>query len=638
MIVKIIPLYRLPRHIDILDYLVPRKLESILKIGQLVEIPFRQLSIFGLVFEFDASTNEDKNLKPIIGVVNDIPFVSNEYLFLLHTLSRIYVAPIGSIAKMGLLPLQKNKLKKIELTSIRNSPSNPLKATIYFLYTNQTEHIQLYRNLNNSKITLILVPEVRHIKEVVKLIPDILSETIVEWHSDLSTKEKFSRWLQIRNATKTIIIGTRATLLLPFPKLDKIIIDFEHDENHKHRDQAPRFHTKDIAPLVQQLHPNCKITLASFSPSFDSYYKITKEKLSVVNKKLGRQKLLFKKKTETDKNLPIISIISQQGAYEGVRIFSSAVEAQLQKNLEEKQDDIFIFINKKGSASSVICTDCAYIELDPESGLPLIYTDHSKKLHTPYSNFSKPLPLYCPKCKSTSIKLLGTGSESVEKEIKNMLGKKSKFEVVRIDSDSQFNKKEEIHSKPHIIIGTQMAFHYIDWEKTKLIIFLDVDRQLALPEYLGTEHIWHLIAESQYRRSEQSIFYIQTRNPEHILFKSLGEPDRLYRTELGKRQKLGYPPYVQLARFFYGNYSNFTAQQAADIVFEHVALRLTKTQKNAILLGPFEMQPRFFRNKYWYGFLAKLSNETWTTDILSINQELEIGWKVDPNPISLLSP
>jgi primosomal protein N' len=112
----------------------------------------------------------------------------------------------------------------------------------------------------------------------------------------------------------------------------------------------------------------------------------------------------------------------------------------------------------------------------------------------------------------------------------------------------------------------------------------------------------------------------------------------LYRTELGKRQKLGYPPYKQLTRFFYGNYSNFTTKQECDIVFERVYKRLTTEKKNVILIGPFEMQPRFFRNKYWHGFLAKLPNNTWDTDILSITQELGIGWKVDPNPISILSP
>ncbi|MBT6334652.1 MAG: hypothetical protein HOJ29_01525, partial [Candidatus Magasanikbacteria bacterium] len=53
MIAKIIPLKRLPKHIDILDYTIPKTLEGSLKVGQLITIPFRTSNIFGLVLSIE---------------------------------------------------------------------------------------------------------------------------------------------------------------------------------------------------------------------------------------------------------------------------------------------------------------------------------------------------------------------------------------------------------------------------------------------------------------------------------------------------------------------------------------------------------------------------------------------------------
>lgn len=635
MIAQIIPLQRLPRHIEILDYEIPTEFEKSICIGQMARVPFRNSEIFGIIFDIQNSSHEN-NLKKISSLVHEVPFVSKNYLGYLHTISKIYGTPIGSVAKMGLLPLQKNKLTKVELAPLNSKlKKNSQKSTNYFLYQTVEEHKKLFDEINPKKTTVIIVPEVRHIEEVRCLLSEKLHTDITEWHSELSTKEKFSRWLEIRNGQKHIIIGTRGTLLLPFPQLEHLIIDFEHDKNLKHWDQSPRFHSKDLAHIVQNLNPSCVLTYASFSPSFDAYYDITKKNLHVSNKKMKKDKLLFD--IHTDKNFPTIANISQQGAYDTKRIFSTQIEEKLETLHETRTKNVFIFINKLGEANLVLCKNCGHIENDPETGLPLIYKAQTKKLHAPYSSFSKPLPLTCATCNSMMIKMFGTGSESVEKEVKKLLGKNIKYSILRIDSDADLSSLSKT-DKPMILIGTQMAFQYIDWNKTDLIIFLDIDRQLALPEYLATEQVWHMITETQFRRNNTSEFYIQTRNPEHILFKSMSQPDRLYRTELGKRQKLGYPPYMYLARFFYANSANFTAKQQCGTVYKNIVKGLTMDKKYAKLIGPFEMQPRFFRNNYWHGFLAKLSQDSWIEDVIYINKNLGAGWRIDPNPISLLSP
>ena len=55
MIVKVSPLLRLPSTVDVFDYFVPPDLESELRLGQLVSIPWRSGEVTGVVLELVAS-------------------------------------------------------------------------------------------------------------------------------------------------------------------------------------------------------------------------------------------------------------------------------------------------------------------------------------------------------------------------------------------------------------------------------------------------------------------------------------------------------------------------------------------------------------------------------------------------------
>ncbi|EKE07271.1 MAG: hypothetical protein ACD_18C00137G0002, partial [uncultured bacterium] len=65
---------------------------------------------------------------------------------------------------------------------------------------------------------------------------------------------------------------------------------------------------------------------------------------------------------------------------------------------------------------------------------------------------------------------------------------------------------------------------------------------------------------------------------------------------------------------------------------------LTKLDKNATILGPYEMQPKYFRRQYWWGFALKIADKNPLSTIKQINQYIPGNFKIDPNPISLLSP
>ncbi|MDD2655998.1 MAG: primosomal protein N' [Patescibacteria group bacterium] len=622
MIAKIIPLTRLPRAFSFFDYTIPENLEKSLKTGQLVEIPFRSKSIFGIVYDIEKNDNE--KLKELKSIVNEIAIFSKKQLEMYLLLSEIYLISPSVLLKMSLLPLQKRKLQKIALQTFTEKAKKENTQSYHF-YNSKEEHKKIYKNIENN--SLLIVPEVRQIEEIKKILPKKLQDKIVVWYSELSTKQKFENWLQIKNGEKTIIIGTRNALFLPFNNLDKIIIDFEHDENLKSWDSTPKFQTKDIVKFLQKLY-SCDISFASFSPSFEKYYEINKGQIEY-SQKLTKDKLLFK---NTKSNLPTVINISNKNFSQNKSVFS----LDLEERIRTATKDVFIYINRKGFATTTQCLNCGYIARDPQTNLPLIYDQSKNILYSPYSKFSQKFSPTCPECKSELIKNYGYGTELVEQEVKKIMNTESSHDIIKLDKDS--NQLETTSNQARIIIGTNAAIKAINWEQTDLIIFLDIDRQLAIPEYLSQENIWHNIQEINYYRNEQSKFYIQTNNPEHTIFKSLGEKDRIYRTELNTRQKLGLFPYQYVVKYYCGTDSENKSKNLSEQTAKNVMTALTKLAKNATILGPYEMQPKYFRKQYWYGFALKIADKNSLSVIRQINQYIPGNFKIDPNPISLLSP
>ena len=240
MIAHVIPLRRFPRHLQLFDYVVPENLESSIAVGQLLQIPFRKSLLFGLVFDLSNETND--KLKEVDSIVCTTPIASKPYFEYIKNISERYATSFGHTANIGMLPLQKRKLSKLKLEPLQENNSQEIarNVSVYSLHNEHAEKLQSSINQN----TLIVAPEIYLLDEVFECLTEEQKSNTVLWHSELSQKEKFQRWLQIRNSEKTIVLSTRSGMLLPFPKLDTIIVDYEHDENHKQWDGTPRIHVK----------------------------------------------------------------------------------------------------------------------------------------------------------------------------------------------------------------------------------------------------------------------------------------------------------------------------------------------------------------------------------------------------------
>lgn len=618
MIARIIPIKRLPAHLSYFDYAVPADYQDRIAIGQLVVIPFRKSNIFGLVLSL--SKKGEEGLKDISEIYIETPIISPTGLKCIEMLSAQYRISMGTAAKLALPPLQKRKLKKVTLSPHNKTSPSKKKKPEFVSYSTSKDRASLIQK-NSAENTLILVPEKQHCQEIFSALDAEQQKRAVIWNSDLSTKEQFEFWCAIQRGAKTIIIGTRGAVFLPFPELDTIIIEQEHHPQHKHWDQAPRYHAKDVAHWLAEEH-GAQCLYLSFSPSCETYFNVHK-------KKMRAEKSII----SPPRKLPTIIDMSEEmraGRY-------GALSDAAKQALEESTQDVFLFLQRRGFSRSLRCTSCHFLSVCPQCSLPLSYHEADKSMHCHSCNITRPTPEACPQCKKATIAFRGVGTEFLESGVNAFLSDLgTTAHVIRVDGDKPF--AEPAKNGRRIIIGTEAGFEHIRWDKTDLVIFVDIDAQLQIPEYKAAEHVWHSIQETLFNLSESAAFLVQTRSPQHVLIKSLPEPDRFYRTELNARMTLGYPPYSYLVRYFYGAPSKKQAESAAETLHQKFSTLLTTQQKKAIILHPIEMQPQYFRRKFWYTLLVKIPPEEKDTTIELLNRHTPEQWKVDPNPTALLKP
>jgi len=623
VIASIIPVRRFPKHTTVFDYAVSGNIGS-LTTGQLVEIPFRSSTIFGIVRRVEHAENTD--LKSITALVQTEPFFSDEKLTLLEHLATLYHVSIGSLLCMAMPPLQKRKLRSVLLSQISDCLSNNRRnifQPFYHHYQTQDEHADALRK-SVAGTTLILVPEVHRMDEVWTLLPKKLQGKTVLWHSGLSQKEQFSLWFQVRNGEKHVIVGTRSAVFLPFQHLQTVIIDYEHDENHKHWDQSPRFHAKDVAELLAQ-HANATLHLMSFSPSVESYYAVHKGQY-----KKTKPDFTFSKSADTFAHVTRPQIIDMSDERRGKNFdpLSNAV----QDALRDATGDVFLFVNRLGYATSVGCHACGFVATSRQTGLPYVFHEATRMLHDHYTGESLPVPLSCPHCAMAVIQLRGAGTEQIESCVRKLMEKQDTCDILRIDSDNGIPNTSP--NKPRIVIGTRMAFPHIRWDKNVLTVFVDIDKQINIPEFTASASAWHTMQEAQFYQPPNGKILVQTSNPKQLVLKSISEPDRFYRTDLNHRRALGYPPYKKLVRYMFAHQDI----RAVEVEVARLHHALTNMKKNAMISQAIEMHPRYFRKQYWYMILVKLPIDSWQEDLVAFNTLVPEKWKVDVNPISILNP
>ncbi|MBU0598318.1 primosomal protein N' [Patescibacteria group bacterium] len=548
MFAEIILSRRFPKHIGIFDYQIPKVYAKQIKIGQLVTIPFRKSEVEGIIIKIKEQGIAGKNIKEIINITNPDPIIIPNQILLAEWMSRYYFVSLGTIIKMMLPPIP----KKIHATKYQYKSAYPpvisseIKDALNLIKKQQaastfvqiTDHLEkeqfIFGLINKNKGTkLIIVPEINQINKIINIFPKAYQEKIAIIHSQLNKNEFYKTYKLILENKAELIIGTKLGIFAPFQNLKAIIIDHEEDDNHKQSDQNPRFDARTACQQLSKIYKS-KLIYLSHSHSVETYAQIKNQE--IVN---------LQSKTAIKRPVSIINMRDERKK-RNYSVFSDKLHEEIDKAIANKKK-VFLFINKRGSASSVICQDCGNILDCNQCQQPLMYHEKGSLLYCHNCNSKSELPPFCPKCSGPNFKFTGLGTQKIEKEANKFWPKQK---IIRIDKDE---KEINIPANYNIIIGTSRAIHVLDWDAISLVGIVSADTFLYLPDFRASEKTWHLMHNIAYYSSCPII--IQTYNSEHPainLFK-ISDNKNFYKNELEERKSLKYPPFSQLIKLTYQN-------------------------------------------------------------------------------------
>lgn len=619
----------MPLALPTLDYFLEGGASTKAAPGWLIKIPFRSKEIYGVIKSvLPENADNALKLKTISEVIGDGPLLAPPEIEYILTMAEFYHVSPGFLLKMNLPPLFRPILKKGVLSAKPPDHIRQLKLknvaaaqTRLLLYKNKKEQKSYLAGLlEGGGQKLVIVPALPDIPRLLKILPAKTAKQVIRVSSALTNKELTAAWIRIKNEKDCAVIGTRRAFFLPWHNLTRVVLFDESNPNHKSYDMSPRFHARDAADFLARCH-GAELILFSHTPSVESYF-FAEEKTYAGYKMIP-----------SIQTLPVLIDLKDERKNGNYGPFGREA---LEAIKETPHGDIFIFINRLGGGSYIVCRDCEEPLVCSHCGKPLTYLPAGKLLRCNRCRETRPMITQCDRCGSVRLKSWGVGTQSAEAELKKILDGKDARPIWRVDSDNEIDLQKINKGGDKIIIGSEMAWPHINWEKVGLFIFLEADAPLFIPEYGASGNLFRLVRDAGFNLPATSRFFIQTAVPHHPLWQSLDQPEKFYKFQLAERKNLEYPPYTYLTRLLFGHReANIAAKEASRLA--GILQNLTNAEFNIKINGPLETVPHYGRGKYWEVILAKIPFKYREEGIRQINEKLPPDWKTDPNPNTLLS-
>lgn len=398
--------------------------------------------------------------------------------------------------------------------------------------------------LVQGREAIVLVPEISLTPQMVNRFKGRFGERVAVLHSRLSNGERYDEWRKIRYQKVSVVIGARSAVFAPFLNLGLIIVDEEHETSYK-QEENPKYDAREIALWRTKQH-NAVLVLGSATPAIESYYSASKGKhtwLRLTERVQGRP-------------FPEVHVVDMRSELKkGNRsIFSLPLQENINACLK-KEEQIVLFLNRRGFATFVMCRDCGEVIKCSHCDISLTYHQTNNTLRCHYCGFSRKIPHQCPACQSQHIRHFGTGTQRVEQEL---LRSFPGIQVIRMDVDTTSRKGDHeklltafAEGKAQVLLGTQMIAKGLDFPSVTLVGVLAADSSLHLPDYRAAERTFQLLVQVSGRagrHDKPGKVIIQTYNGDHYSIKkaSQNEVDSFYHQECMLRKKNLYPPYCGL--------------------------------------------------------------------------------------------
>lgn len=406
--------------------------------------------------------------------------------------------------------------------------------------------------LEDEKQVVLLLPELTLTEQIVAKLQAAFSEAVVLYSSRQTAAERARTWQAVLQGQASVVVGTRAALLLPFAQLGLIIVDQEHDDGFKQHDPAPRYHARDAAVAYSQ-QLGIPIVLSSSTPALETAFLLEQGKYTALP--------LPASHATTPPTLQLVDMRTESLARSGYGQYSEPLLGYLRKAVASRQQAI-LFKNRRGYAPTLVCTTCGYIPRCRNCDISLTYHKRADQLRCHYCGYTDPQTQPCSNCGAATLRPQGIGTEQLEEHLRKLMPEAA---IERMDADTTRGKHRLGNllaaleaGEVDILLGTQMVTKGLHNTRVSLAAVLNADQILSRPDFRAHEQAYQLIRQFSQRIHKPlgqpaglppGRLLVQTHRAEHPLFALIQQPyEHFYTWELPQRRATGYPPFTRLIR------------------------------------------------------------------------------------------
>jgi primosomal protein N' (replication factor Y) len=484
-------------------------------------------------------------------------------------------------------------------------------------------------SLAAGRPALVLVPEIALALPLVDRLRADLDARVALVHSSLGDGERADEWRRIRAGDVDIVVGTRLAVVAPLADVGLVVVDEEHDPAYK-SDRTPRLQARDTALRLAGL-AGAAAVLGSATPAVETLGHAVDGRYDRV--------VLPSRPTGLPPTIDVADMRSELA--DGNRgLLSGALDDALAGLDTAAGEQAILVLNRRGTASVVLCRDCGHVQACPDCERPLVYHQAGTTLRCHHCGRATPLATRCPNCRSPRIRYLGGGTQRVEREVRE---RHPGLSVARLDRDvtERRGAAERIvdafsAGNVDVLVGTSLVAKGLDVPGVTLVGVVSSDVALNLPDERAAERTYQLLSQAVGRagrgdRAGRAI--LQTYQPEHPVIRAVATADAgaFYAEELELRRRFGSPPFGSLVKLTVALPDRDAAEREGVAMAQRLRERATAAGLSTSVIGP---APAYIarRNDRWR-FHVILRGED---PLAVLGGDPGLPWSVDVDPESLL--
>jgi primosomal protein N' (replication factor Y) len=483
--------------------------------------------------------------------------------------------------------------------------------------------------LTAGRSALVLVPEIGLAVPLLDRLRLELGIDVALLHSGLSDGERADEWRRVRDGTARVVVGTRLAILAPLADPGLIVVDEEHDPAYK-SDRTPRYQARDLALRLGAL-AGCPVLLGSATPDVAS---VGRARMGLLRHIVLPHRLAGIRATVHVVDMRAELASGNRG------LLSSRLEVALRELDTAAGDRAILLLNRRGSASVVLCRDCGYVQVCPECQRPLVFHAVGLLLRCHHCGATAPTAAHCPACGSPRIRYVGGGTQRVEREVRVRF---PTLRVGRLDRDIVERRGAAVRvvdaftaGELDVLVGTSVVAKGLDVPEVTLVGVVSADVALNLPDERAAERTFQLLSQAigrAGRGDRPGVAIVQTYQPDHpaIVAAATDDRERFYDAELAIRERFRSPPFGRLVKLTVAVEDRAAAEAAAlEMAFE-LRRRAEAAGSDVAVLGPSASYIARRAGRWRFQLVLRGSDPVALLDPLP-----GPSWSIDVDPDSLL--